>query len=128
MPMNVEEFDIFLPISLSEIVNFVFVQNAEFHHFGHFLSKMNSLCPSELLMACLMQAWDNHLLRNQSIIVDLFHGQLKSCVRCIQCQHTSVKFDPFTFLSLPLPMDSCIYLEIIGITDSHFRIHISSAS
>lgn len=58
------------------------------------------------------EAWENHLLRNQSIIVDLFHGQLKSCVHCIECGHTSVKFDPFTFLSLPLPMDSCIHLEI----------------
>lgn len=60
------------------------------------------------------EAWENHLLRNQSIVVDLFHGQLKSCVHCIECGHTSVKFDPFTFLSLPLPMDSCIHLEITG--------------
>ncbi|KAI0214877.1 Ubiquitin carboxyl-terminal hydrolase 32 [Lamellibrachia satsuma] len=59
------------------------------------------------------EAWDNHLLRNRSIIVDLFHGQLKSCVRCKKCGHTSVRFDPFTYLSLPLPMESCIHLEII---------------
>ena len=26
----------------------------------------------------------------------------------------SVKFDPFTFLSLPLPMDSATNMEIIG--------------
>ena len=24
------------------------------------------------------EAWDNHVARNKSIIVDLFHGQLKS--------------------------------------------------
>ena len=62
----------------------------------------------------VFQAWDNHLLRNQSVIVDLFHGQLKSQVRCKECGHVSVKFDPFNYLSLPLPMDSCIHLEIIG--------------
>ncbi|XP_072043615.1 ubiquitin carboxyl-terminal hydrolase 32-like isoform X1 [Amphiura filiformis] len=59
------------------------------------------------------EAWDNHLLRNQSIIVDLFHGQLKSQVRCKTCGHVSVKFDPFTFLSLPLPMESSMHLEIV---------------
>ena len=53
-------------------------------------------------------------MRNQSIFVDLFHGQLKSQVRCLQCNHTSVKFDPFTFLSLPLPLESCLHLEVIG--------------
>ena len=62
----------------------------------------------------IFQAWDNHMLRNQSVIVDLFHGQLKSQVRCKECGHVSVKFDPFNYLSLPLPMDSCIHLEIIG--------------
>ncbi|KAJ8312078.1 hypothetical protein KUTeg_009451 [Tegillarca granosa] len=61
------------------------------------------------------EAWDNHLLRNQSIIVDLFHGQLKSQVRCQECGHVSVRFDPFNYLSLPLPMESCIHLEIIAI-------------
>lgn len=61
------------------------------------------------------EAWENHLLRNQSIIVDLFHGQLKSQVRCKECGHVSVRFDPFNYLSLPLPMDSCVHLEVIVI-------------
>ncbi|WAR02243.1 UBP32-like protein [Mya arenaria] len=59
------------------------------------------------------EAWENHLLRNQSVIVDLFHGQLKSQVRCQACGHVSVRFDPFNYLSLPLPMESCIHIEII---------------
>ncbi|OWF52140.1 Ubiquitin carboxyl-terminal hydrolase 32 [Mizuhopecten yessoensis] len=59
------------------------------------------------------EAWENHLKRNQSIIVDFFHGQLKSEVRCQECSHASVRFDPFNYLSLPLPMESCIHLEVI---------------
>ncbi|KAM7433841.1 Transcription elongation factorSPT6 [Porites harrisoni] len=59
------------------------------------------------------EAWDNHLKRNQSVIVDLFQGQLKSQVRCLECGYVSVRFDPFTFLSLPLPMDNSIYVEVI---------------
>ena len=62
------------------------------------------------------------MLRNQSVIVDLFHGQLKSQVRCKECGNVSVKFDPFNYLSLPLPMDSCIHLEIIGKTQSSDEI------
>lgn len=59
------------------------------------------------------EAWDNHLKRNQSVVVDLFQGQLKSQVRCLECGYVSVRFDPFTFLSLPLPMDNSIYVEVI---------------
>ena len=40
--------------------------------------------------------------------------QLKSQVRCLECGYVSVRFDPFTFLSLPLPMDNSIYVEVIG--------------
>ncbi|XP_015223155.2 ubiquitin carboxyl-terminal hydrolase 32 isoform X2 [Lepisosteus oculatus] len=58
------------------------------------------------------EAWENHLRRNKSIVVDLFHGQLKSQVKCKTCGHISARFDPFNFLSLPLPMDSYMHLEI----------------
>ena len=46
--------------------------------------------------------------------MDLFHGQLRSQVRCKECGKVSVRFDPYSYLSLPLPMDSCIHLEILG--------------
>nr|XP_033777792.1 ubiquitin carboxyl-terminal hydrolase 32 isoform X1 [Geotrypetes seraphini] len=58
------------------------------------------------------EAWENHLRRNKSIVVDLFHGQLRSQVKCKTCGHISARFDPFNFLSLPLPMDSYMHLEI----------------
>uniref|UniRef100_A0A4W5K153 Ubiquitin carboxyl-terminal hydrolase 32 n=1 Tax=Hucho hucho TaxID=62062 RepID=A0A4W5K153_9TELE len=60
------------------------------------------------------EAWENHLRRNRSIVVDLFHGQLRSQVKCKTCGHVSARFDPFNFLSLPLPMDNSMHLEIIG--------------
>ena len=51
------------------------------------------------------EAWDVYLLRNQSIIVDYFMGQLKSRVVCPvdTCGRVSITFDPFCLLSLPLP-------------------------
>lgn len=61
------------------------------------------------------------------MIVDLFHGQLKSTVMCQNCGTKSVRFDPFTFLSLPLPMESCIHIEVIGKLCLHqIRVHIVS--
>jgi ubiquitin carboxyl-terminal hydrolase 6/32 len=56
--------------------------------------------------------WSNHLARNTSIIVDLFHGLLRSQVKCRICELKSVRFDPFNILSLPLPMDTSVYIEV----------------
>lgn len=50
------------------------------------------------------EAWKNHSLRNSSIIVDYFHGQFKSTVECPDCNKRSITFDPFCYLSLPLPV------------------------
>ncbi|KZS03438.1 Uncharacterized protein APZ42_033875 [Daphnia magna] len=59
------------------------------------------------------EAWENHLLRNRSIVVELFHGQLKSKVTCGVCQRESVRFDPFNYLSLPLPLESYVHVEVV---------------
>lgn len=49
------------------------------------------------------EAWSNHLARNDSQIVDHFQGLLKSTLVCPQCHNASVKFDPYLYMSLPLP-------------------------
>ncbi|GMT15316.1 hypothetical protein PFISCL1PPCAC_6613, partial [Pristionchus fissidentatus] len=49
------------------------------------------------------EAWHNHLLRNDSIFVDLFHGQLKSRLQCPKCDKVSITFDPFLYLPVPFP-------------------------
>lgn len=62
------------------------------------------------------KCWQLHLSRNQSIILDLFQGQLKSRLVCATkgCSNVSVMFDPFLFLSLPLPSSSSLlsYVEL----------------
>ncbi|KAI3823380.1 hypothetical protein L1987_04815 [Smallanthus sonchifolius] len=47
--------------------------------------------------------WRNHLARNDSIIVDMCQGQYRSTLICPLCKKHSVTFDPFLYLSLPLP-------------------------
>jgi len=50
-------------------------------------------------------SWKYHLLRNQSIIVDLMQGQYKSTLHCPVCKQTSITYDPFMMLSLPIPQN-----------------------
>ena len=49
------------------------------------------------------RALENHLARNNSRIVDTFQGQYKSTLVCPDCENRSVKFDPFMYLTVPLP-------------------------
>jgi len=49
------------------------------------------------------EAWNKHLLRNESIITDLFHGQFKSTVNCNKCERVSVTFDPMMTILLSIP-------------------------
>lgn len=55
------------------------------------------------LGAAARREWAVHKARHDSRVVDLFHGQLDSALRCRQCQRESHRFEPFVFLSLPVP-------------------------
>lgn len=57
--------------------------------------------PDEVVAA---ESWDNYKKRNDSIVVDTFHAMLKSTLVCPGCNLVSVTFDPFCYLSLPLPV------------------------
>ena len=58
------------------------------------------------------ESWRRYLLRNDSELVDLCFGQLKSHVTCTGCGYESVTFDEYSSLSLPLPMKSSQELSI----------------
>ena len=53
-----------------------------------------------------MEAWKRYIRRDDSHLVDLFVGQLKSTLRCAECNHESVTFEPFWDLSLGIPARS----------------------
>ena len=57
--------------------------------------------PDEVVAA---ESWSNYKKRNDSVIIDTFHGLLKSTLVCPDCELVSVTFDPFCYLSLPLPV------------------------
>jgi len=64
------------------------------------VSSRQEVAGDEETMADL--AWQSHLLSNRSIIVEKFQGVLKSSLSCMKCKHTSVTFEPFMFLSVPI--------------------------
>lgn len=51
------------------------------------------------------KSWNQHKLRNDSVIIDLFVGLYKSTLICPVCSKISITFDPFSDLTLPLPTE-----------------------
>uniref|UniRef100_A0A670Z706 Ubiquitin carboxyl-terminal hydrolase n=1 Tax=Pseudonaja textilis TaxID=8673 RepID=A0A670Z706_PSETE len=62
------------------------------------------------------EAWRNHKRRNNSIIVDIFHGLFKSTLVCPECNKVSVTFDPFCYLSAPLPISKDRVMEVFFVS------------
>ncbi|KAF9245254.1 hypothetical protein BU15DRAFT_85597 [Melanogaster broomeanus] len=59
----------------------------------------------DLELAQLAQrSWHGYMQRNDSVIVDLFQGQYQSTLVCPECEKVSITFDPFMYLTLPLPV------------------------
>lgn len=63
------------------------------------------------------RCWIFYLNRDNSIITDLFLGQFRSTLRCSECRHESVTFEPFWVVSVPLSRDtddikSCLELFV----------------
>ena len=50
--------------------------------------------------------WDSYRKREDSIIIDLFHGQFKSKIIGRNCGKSSITYEPFIFLGLPLPQST----------------------
>ncbi|CDO75837.1 hypothetical protein BN946_scf184951.g35 [Trametes cinnabarina] len=50
------------------------------------------------------KSWEGYMMRNDSVVVDLFQGQYQSTLVCPECEKVSITFDPFMYLTLPLPV------------------------
>lgn len=51
------------------------------------------------------RAWEAHLQRNDSLVMDCFYGQFKSTCVCPGCSRVSVSFDAFNHVSLEIPQE-----------------------
>ncbi|XP_013772664.1 ubiquitin carboxyl-terminal hydrolase 19-like isoform X1 [Limulus polyphemus] len=67
------------------------------------------------------EAWHLYKSRNDSIVVDLFQGQYKSKLVCPVCNKVSITFDPFLYLSVPLPKKLQTFTVIFFTKDPYCR-------
>ena len=65
--------------------------------------KLREKLENETESQASLRWWKNHLRRNDSIIVDLFHGQIRNRISCNECKYNSVIYDPFMILPLNIP-------------------------
>lgn len=51
------------------------------------------------------RAWEAHLSRNDSLVLDTFYGLFRSTCVCPHCERVSVSFDAFNHVSLEIPQE-----------------------
>lgn len=62
-------------------------------------------CEVDAMDECLKiaaKSWERFLSRENSVIVDNFYGQFKSKLTCPECQRSSITFEPFNNLLVPV--------------------------
>lgn len=57
-------------------------------------------------------SWELNIRRENSIIVDLFYGQYRSINICNSCHTKRLNFEPFVYLTLPIPETQEVELPI----------------
>ena len=78
------------------------VRSQRIHHHHHRTEEGER----ERKITASSRSWERHTSSNRSVIVDMFHGQYESAVQCVRCNVVSRTYDPFMYLSLPLPQQS----------------------
>ncbi|WRT69987.1 uncharacterized protein IL334_006980 [Kwoniella shivajii] len=58
------------------------------------------------------ECWDGYKKRNDSVIVDLFQGQLQSTLVCPDCHKESITMDPFMYLTVPMPIAQHRHMKV----------------
>ncbi|XP_075219029.1 ubiquitin carboxyl-terminal hydrolase 2-like isoform X2 [Lycorma delicatula] len=90
---DAQEFLRYLLEGLHEDVNRVTVKPRDYTQIDDHLSENQKA----------LESWKRYLRCDNSKIVDLFVGQLKSTLKCTVCGHCSTTYEVFWDLSLPLP-------------------------
>ncbi|DBA00630.1 TPA: hypothetical protein N0F65_003559 [Lagenidium giganteum] len=57
-------------------------------------------------------SWEAYSKNNASIVVDLFHGQLRNESVCGSCGDRKASFDPYLFFSVPIPEVKYVRVEL----------------
>jgi ubiquitin carboxyl-terminal hydrolase 4/11 len=66
----------------------------------------NTVNDPEAIKALGEKFRENHRARNNSVAMDLFNGFYKNTMVCPDCAKVSITFDPFSLLTLQLPIEN----------------------
>lgn len=58
-----------------------------------------------------LESWEKYISKSYSIIEDIFGGMSYQSITCQKCGHSSLKFDPFKAIILPIPNKKNITIE-----------------
>ncbi|KAJ8301160.1 hypothetical protein KUTeg_020147 [Tegillarca granosa] len=101
---NSREFRDFFLSNLFLLQNLIAMKASQFTGFAqHDSQEFMAFLLDGLHEVVASEAWEVYKKRNDSFIVDLFQGQYKSKLVCPVCGKVSITFDPFLYLSVPLP-------------------------
>ncbi|XP_021944503.1 uncharacterized protein LOC110842935 isoform X2 [Folsomia candida] len=67
--------------------------------------------------------WLNYIRDNNTIIASSFQGMYKSTVTCSVCNYVSTTFEPFMYLSLPIPRTADRNLDVMFSGYNDFQIN-----
>jgi ubiquitin C-terminal hydrolase len=60
----------------------------------------------------MYEYWSNFLMRNWSFFIFVFYGQMRSYIKCMECNTERISYEVFSTLSLPLPDATSVLLYI----------------
>lgn len=99
MQQDSQEFTVFLLDGLHEDLNRIYEKpSTEKPELPD-----GALIDGNAMRSLARASWDTHHKRNDSKIMDLFTGMYMSTLVCPECEMTSITYDPFFDLTLPLP-------------------------
>ncbi len=119
---DAQELLAYLLDALHEDVNRV--RDKPYHAVADLVYSAGQLPHATQLARGAREAWMRHVMRNNSALVELFQGLFCSTVTCPACSTVSLTFDPFMYLSLPLPRTRAAHLmtRVIVFTDAGVRL------
>ena len=76
------------------------------------LSPNSDVTDRDTIKKLAEDTWKMHLLRNDSIVTDLFVALYESTLECPECRNVSITFDPYNDLTLPLPVNTTWHSKV----------------
>ncbi|KAL9058896.1 MAG: hypothetical protein Q9162_001452 [Coniocarpon cinnabarinum] len=90
---------------LNQILKKPYIENPD--------SKDETVGNAEKIRELGEQYQDNFRKRNESVVIDLFNGWYKNTLVCPDCNKVSITFDPFSQVTLQLPIENTLQMKLM---------------